>query len=281
MIASSEHMVEHQLALGLELLDAARDMELVYPLRAEIEYGLPHIPPRPKRNYCFVQHRGQRPVMLTHHNSGRYSLVYQPSLKTYIDLRLYDTERRYVPRRLRVPLLSLQQVEGLEAEHSDDYLNGRVRTPVMHPGANYPLVGNATGLRGRVVHEGKVVRWAYIEARVQSVVMRARGDERGEFLLLLPPEVSSGNDLSAEIVVRVTVYGPSTTPVPATAEVASIDPLWDLPQEVIPQAGEADEVSSGKLLPAGYVQGAEQTVVLQVGRIMSGRDSDVFSFSSS
>lgn len=277
---AAETVVQHRLALGLEPVDAVRGMELVYPLRIEIEYGLPHRSPFPAQQFRFAQQQGRQPQALNRHNSGRYSLLYQPSLKTQIDLRLYDYGRKYVPRRLRVPLLTLQAVLALEAAQSHEYSRGRVRRPYLFPGAAYHHVGNATGLRGRVLRDGVPMRWVHVEAFVDDeLVARARGDDRGEFLLLLSPLAAPGSDLSEQITVRLKVYGPALVPAEATQELASSDALWDLPLELMPAAGQPDEVAIGKTLPPGYVLGVDEEVPFQIARILSGREVDDFTFS--
>lgn len=272
-------VLSHRLALGLEPMDAARGMELVYPLRIEVEYGLPHLPPKPEKQFSFTQQRGQRSVALNRHNSGRYSLLYQPSLKTQIDLRLYDYGRKYVPRRLRIPLLTVQAVLAMEQAQERDYYSARVRRPQLFPGAAYHHVGLATGLRGRVLRDAVPLRWVHVEAYVdEQLVGRARGDDRGEFLLLLSPLAASASDLSEQIPVRLKIYGPSVTPTAANPQIAATDPLWDLPLEVMPAAGQPDEVASGKTLPPDYVLGVDQQVLFQIARLLSGREIHDFTF---
>lgn len=272
----------NRLALGLEVLDAANQRPLVYPLRVDVEYGLPHQPPSPKDQYSFQQRPGRLARAMSRHNSGRYSLVYQPGFDDHIDLRLYDHYRQYVPRRLRLPLLSLAVMESIETNEEADYVRGRIRRPVMFPGAAYDLVSRATGLRGRVLRDGQPMPWAWIEAYSMAddeLVGRARGDERGEFLLLINPLVASAGDLAASYGVRVEVFGPTVVPSPASADLPSQDLLWDLPIETVPQAGDPDEVTPGESKPAGYVEGASEELTLITGRVLTGVEIDDFVFS--
>jgi len=271
----------NRLALGLELVDAAREMELIYPVRVDVEYGLPHIPPTPvKATHRFIQVRGKLPVALNRHMSGRYSLIYQPSLKTEIDLRIYEYERRYVPRRLRAPLMTLDDVLALEMAEPKDYYSGRVRQPVLFPGAAYPMLGKATGLVGRVLRDGELMRWTHVEARMEGgqLVGHTRGDDRGEFLLIIDSLAASASDLSAEINITVTVFGSAVAPVAVPADLAAQDDLWDLPLEILPAIGDPDSVSPGETPPTGYVAGASKTIAFKIGRMLTGVEVDDFVF---
>ena len=273
-----------RLALGIEFEDALRAAELVYPVRAEIEYLLPHQSPAPKRFYGFRVHGHKAPLGLLRDSSGRYSLVYYPGIQEQLDLRIYDYGRYYIPRRLRIPLLTLAEVMTIEANEVADYLAGRVRSVVMFPGAAYHSHSGQTGIRGRVIRDGEPMRWAYVEAidLVSSqVIARTRGDDRGEFLLLLPSHALQASDLSASFDVRVGVAGPTTVPVPPTPDFAAQDSFWDLPLEDIPAASLPDNVSNGETLPGAYQMSAsaQRTVSFQIGRVLNGRDEADFEFS--
>jgi len=270
-----------RLALGVDLIDAARNMELIFPVRVDVEYGLPHIPPAPEKvSHRFAQVRGKLPVALNRHTSGRYSLIYQPSLKTEIDLRIYEYERRYVPRRIQAPLMTLEDVLALEAAEPKDYYSGRTRRPVLFPGAAYPQLGKATGLVGRVLRDDEPMRWVHVEARMEGgqLVGRTRGDDRGEFLLLIDSLAAAASDLSSEINITVTIFGPAVTPVPATTDLAAQDALWDLPLEILPAIGDPDLVSTGETPPTGYVEGASETIAFKIGRMLTGVEVDDFVF---
>lgn len=283
-MASATGYVEQiqRLALGLELLDAVNQRPVVYPLWVDVEYGLPHLAPALQGQYKFYQQSGRLVRAMSRHNSGRYSMVYQPGLKDQIDLRLYDHQRQYVPRRLRLPLLSLAALETIETNEEADYVRGRIRRPVMYPGAAYDLVSKATGLRGRVLRDAAPMAWAWIEVYSiadDELVGRARGDERGEFLLLINPLVASAGDLAASYGIRVKIFGPALVPSPATAELPKQDPLWNLPIETVPQAGDPDDVSPGESKPVGYVEGASVDLACHSGRVLTGVEIDDFVFS--
>lgn len=285
-LATPHETVEdvRRLALGIEPIDRVRRKAPVHPVRIDIERGLPHTPKPPINRYCFAQSINKAPETLCRHFSGRYTLRYYPSLKSRILLRIYDHHRYYVPRRLIVPLLTEAAVKAIEEAEQQDYYVGRVRHPVLFPGAAYDVQSTATGLRGRVLRDGKPMRWCYIEGRLTAtgaLVGRARGDDRGEFLLLLAPSAVPASDLSATTQVRITLFGPATAPVPTTAELPAQDPLWDLPSEQLPNPGEIDEVSAGNVIPIDYVQSvsASRDVACRVGRIFTGVEVDDFVFS--
>ena len=126
-----------RLALGIEPLDALHGRPLSYQLQVEHEATL----------------AGLRRPPVERHISNRYALRYQPGVTTPLDLRFFDSServysperdrRRIVPRRLRIPILSLADVETLEANdaqaanrNAKDFKR-RIRRPVFFPGAAY------------------------------------------------------------------------------------------------------------------------------------------------
>jgi len=272
-----------RLALGVEFEDYLRDAELIFPLRVEIERDSPHVSPSPARKYDFKQLGTQLPDGLLRSNSGRYSLTYYPGIREQIDLRCYDYERNYIPRRFRVPLLTLQDVIDIEEDEIPDYTFARIRQVVMFPGAAYHCHPQVTGLRGRVERDGAPMRWVYVEVRMPgnlNIIARTRGDDRGEFLLLLPPQSFTASDLSNTLDLEISIVGPVTKPVPATENLPQQDQLWDLPLEELPPAGGIDDVASGESYPAGYVTALSsvRTVTFVIGRLLTGRDEDDFDF---
>lgn len=271
-----------RLALGVECVDTARESELVHPVRMEIEWREPHTPPTPREHYAFSQ-LAIRPLGLIRSTSGRYSLSYFPTIREQVTLRIYDYGRHYVPRRLRIPLHTLSEVLAMEDAENPDYIRGRVRRVALFPGAGYHPPSNITALRGRVIRDGEPMRWTYIDARLPDGgprIARARGDDRGEFLLMLPPDAMPASDLSTTLDIDVSVAGPAVAPTPPSTEVADQDPWWDLPVEEVPPIGAVDDVSPGETVPAGYVTtpSATRTVEFVVGRVLTGRDVADFDF---
>ncbi|WP_319549563.1 hypothetical protein [Desulfogranum marinum] len=266
----------HQLALGIECIDLNHERGLMHPVRIDIEKKLPHSSKKIGAPYCNYQSSTQSPDSLCRHPSGRYCLLYYLGISTHIDLRIYDHCRYYVPRRLRVPLLPLEQVnQTINSHHSL-----RRRRPVLFPGAAYDIYGNSTGLRGRVLRDGQAMRWAFIEAVLPGTVElvgRTRCDDRGEFLLLLTPDAAPESELTRTIQVQVSVAGPATIP---DQENFTRDTLWDLPLELLPDPGLIDNVSSGDSFPDGYVTAlsAVRIVDFEIGRILTGIEETPFEF---
>ncbi|MGB7922043.1 MAG: hypothetical protein WCF57_02235, partial [Pyrinomonadaceae bacterium] len=158
----------------------------------------------------------------------------------------------------------------------------RLRRPALFPGAAYDISETATGLRGRVMRDGKPMRWARVEARLPGskvLVGRAHGDDRGEFLLLLGTNASPLSDLENPLTIRVTVFGPTVAPVPATPDLPGLDPLWDLPLEIAAAPGAPDPVSAGETMPANYepkpLNGTDVDFIL--GKLRSGIADFIFS----
>lgn len=272
-----------RLALGIEFEDHMRDGGLVAPVRAEIEYQSPHLTPGVPRQYSFSQTGSRFPGGLVRSASGRYSLSYHPDMRTHVDLRIYDYGRCYVPRRLRVPLRTLTDVLAAEAAAEMAYLNGRMRRVVLFAGVAYPCHGTATGLYGRVLRAGSPMRWAHVSARLPggtAPVAWARGDDRGEFLLLLPPAAAPAGDLTTTLDIEVAVAGPVVASLPASPALPEQDAWWDLPRETVPDIGEPDPVSPGESVPEGYATALSSVRMVRfaVGRMLTGRDVPDFDF---
>lgn len=238
-----------RLALGIEPLDSQRRTRIAHPINItfdEVPLGLPRPP-------------------VERHPSCLHALRFQPGVGTPVNLRLYDAERRFVPRRLRIPLLTQPQAEAQP-------FTSRVRRPVLFPGAAYDVSETATGLRGRVTRGARPMRWSRVEARLPGsgfLVGRAHGDDRGEFLLLISSNAISVGDLVNPLPVNVTVFAPVVPPAPATPELPSLDPLWDLPLEEASLPGAADPVTAGEQHPANYTTSVTRTVDFILGRLRS------------
>jgi hypothetical protein len=234
-----------RLALGLEPIDAMQ-RQPAHP----VDIGFDVLPLR-----------RPRPTVVRH-ASGRHVLVYSPALATPVDVRITDPSARFVPRRLRIPILAPAVAETRPQGQ-------RVRRPVLFPGAAYEVT-DATGLRGRVLRGGRPMRWARVQASVAGgrIVARAHGDHRGEFLLLVGPGAGPIGDLEPSLAVDVTVMGPAVAPVPPAP--TPLDPLWDLPLEVTAAPGAADPVTAGETVPGDYTATTTQHLDLALGRVLSG-----------
>lgn len=239
-----------RLALGLEPIDAELQLRVAHRIEVTFDTAPLQLPRPP----------------IDHHRTSLHVVLYHPKLTSPVDLRFFDEARRFVPRRLRIPILARTVAETRPPAH-------RVRRPVLFPGAGYDVTTDATGLRGRVLRGGQPMRWARVEARLPGagrLVGRAHGDDRGEFLLLIGSEASPVGDLNPPLRVEVTVLGPAVPPVPPTPDYPKIDPLWDLPLEQAALPGNPDPVSAGESQPSNYTASTIQPVDLAFGRVRSG-----------
>lgn len=279
----------HRLVLGLEPVDAARRSLIAHPVEVVLD-GIPVPPPpgRRKPGWAAFDVRYVPPRLrdalprIERHPSCRHALLYRPTSKDHVDVRLVDPERRFVPRRLRLPIVK-------KNDDPDKFpYTDRVRRPALFPGAAYDVSETATGLRGRVLRSVKPavpLRWARIEARLPNglTIGRAHGDDRGEFLLLLGLLAAVGappaGDLASPVKVRLTVFGQDPAPVPPSVDVPIRDPLWDLPVEEAPAPGALDDVAPGERPPINYVSKPNNNPALDftevdfvLGKVISERD---------
>ena len=217
----------HRLLLGLEPVDAVRGSRLSHPVSISLE-GL----------------QG-RLRLISRHASGRFTLLADPSLGTPLDLLIGDPRRRWVPRRLSVPLPPA----------------ARLLRPSLYPGAAYDVAETATGLRGRVVRGGSPVPWVRVEARLEGtspVVGRAHGDDRGEFLLLLDRTASPLPELSDPVRVEISVFAAA-----GTLEQPPLEELPDPDTELV-------ETALGR--PPGYTSTVTRVVELRLAYLLTGTE---------
>jgi len=264
-----------RLALGLEPLDAVAGGRVRHVVNGAIE-DVPQ-PVDAWRNLQPGDDVNDYLPQLDRHSSCHYIVIYRPGLKVPVDVRLFDRERRFVPRRLRIPIATEAAVIAADDPTKPQVpLTSRVLRPLMFPGAAYDVSESATGLRGRAVRGGKPMRWVRIEARLASThefLGRAHGDDRGDFLLLVQLDPAHVGDPGNPLAIQVMLFGAQIPPVPAYTLQPQLDPFWDLPLETpnIPPPGVDDPVADGVQLPAGYVASATGpvTVNLPLGRISS------------
>jgi hypothetical protein len=246
-----------RLALGIELLDALRQGRIPHPIQItydQVSLGL------------------QRP-RVWRHNSCVFVLLFEKGVGGSVDLRFFDAaepawdadldRRRYVPRRLRIPLLSRDQADLRPYTQ-------RVRRPALFPGAAYNVSESSTGMRGRVERNGKPLRWARVEA-IQpdsgQTVGRAHCDDRGEFLLLLEPQAAAQGNLATNFVLNLRAYAPQPPGPEVTDAMKKLDPLWDLPVEEAPGPGAADPVCAGDLPWNKWAPGGIAQAPFTLGRL--------------
>jgi hypothetical protein len=232
-IRFDEHIT--RLALGIEALDGPRQQRIPHPIQITFD-DLP---------------RGAKRPSVVRHDSCLFVLLYAPGVGARVELRLFDSSellwaasvdrRRFVPRRLRIPVLDEGVVDGRPYTE-------RVRRPVLFPGAAYDVSESTTGLRGRVENGGQPVRWARVQAIdpiSAATVGLAHCDDRGEFLLLIQPGAAPPGDLTDPLPLQLRVWTPKSPAVPVAAAVKAVDGLWDLPIEEAPAAGDPDPVLAG------------------------------------
>jgi hypothetical protein len=249
----------YRLALGLEPLDAITAGRIAQPVDVTLDGSPvvgPDTPPWPEPSGASGL------FALPRHRSGRFVLLHDSKVDTPVSLRLVPADRRYVPRRITFAFLD-------EAAGGNAPTWSRAWRPLLFPGAAYNVEQTATGIRGTVTSGGASVRWTRVEASIAGTVIgRAHGDDRGEFLLVLGPntDVSGTGDLVSPTDVTIDVYGRN----PALPQDPS-DPLADLPLETAAAPGVTpDDVSNGVDLPDHYVQVAsliDHPVIL--GRLSS------------
>ncbi|MEU5952116.1 hypothetical protein [Streptomyces sp. NPDC047525] len=299
----------HRLALGVETVDAVTGRAVGTAVRVGRE-----VPDQPRR-----RHRGQGldPMLrrtdlpLEASSTGRYRLRHElrrrpvppprngvPPAPAPVVVRIDDPSRRFVPRRLAVPLWTLAEVEAAEAAGGHIPVRSRLLRPRLLPGSAYVLPRGVTGLRGRVRDAAGPLPWARVEARIEDqppdevIVGRAHGDERGEFLLVVTTLGDVDLALRREVLLRIVVFGPApvpaSVPVPAPSPAAGDeDRLSRLPVEPVPRAAgappptEADldtALMRGETPPPGYQQSsADRRVRVPVGGMRSEPTPFLFS----
>jgi hypothetical protein len=218
-VLSGGQPVLHRLALALEIRDALTSRPVTAPVAV-------------RREDSRRQLTG---------SGGRFLLLFGPGIRDEADLRVTDATRQVVPRRFRIPLWSLADVEAADQEPPGPYIQAlsRLLRVWLSPGAAGLPGPGFTVIRGRIAHGTEPVRWARIAARGPGgvIVGRAHGDERGEFLLPVTGSGATPPPVPSQITVDLLVYarGPGGPP-PPTAQELALDPLADLPLEAVPRS---------------------------------------------
>lgn len=275
---AAEVLVQKRLLMGIAPIDAISQQDLRFPVRVDLETITPHLSALKEGEYSHRQYAlSNTPKGFSRHPSGRYSLHYFPTASDQAQLRIYDLYRRYVPRRLLMPLVTIEQILLVEENQLQNYLDQRIAYPLLYPGAAYPIHTRATGLRGRILQNDLPLRWAFIEARSSTdsnlVVARAKGDDRGEFLLQIPPSAVPDISLSESFTLDLLVWARPLPLVSASPEVASIDPYWDAPIEIVVDQLPDDSVTSGIAIPGDYVQSQTiESVNFRLSRMLNSHE---------
>ncbi len=252
--------VLHRLALGVVVLDGLTSLTASGSTRVG------------RQVHRRLLGRGYRPswpcLDLDRVGPGRFRIRHATALPHDVVLRFDDPTRRYVPRRVSIPLWPLTDVSD---DSPGNYVpvGSRTLRLWLHPGAAYPLPRSSTVVRGRVTRDGLPVRWARVDATdgAGNVHLgRTHGNDRGEFLLVLG-DVNQ-NPLESTVGIALTVSGP---PVATPPDEVAEDPLADLPVEPVARPGvpplPADldnPVLRGVTDPPGYVANTAPSTHLTV-----------------
>lgn len=195
-----------------------------------------------------------------------------------LTIRVTDPGERFVPRRLTVPIWTLDDVRGVDNDPPTaaavPALSRAIR-PWLLPGAAYLPPGGATGGRLRVVQGGTPVRWPRVEVfdGAGSRLGWGHGDQHGQVLLVV--DSLGGGMPAGPVAVALRVHVPPAPPAPADP---GTDPLWDLvaeplPRQPVPAGAFADDASIGVGIPAGYLTASVDVVrALVPGRITALAD---------
>jgi len=278
-----------RLALGLELLDSGRLGRVAHPVSVAFDgVPLPLPPYREPTQFGGFEIDDILP-RVDRHDSCLHAIIYRkglyrlpsPRQPAVVNLRFLSPSRRFVPRRLGFPLLdpvSISAADDANPIAGDPALLGlpnRVRSVTLWSGAAYDVGGAISGLRGRTRRaDGKPVRWVRVEAfqdvrgqQGTTLVGRAHGDDRGEFLLLVSTDATDFGPLANSLTVDVwVVVHAAADPPPATLFQRRNDPLWDLPLEVVTTTTRTDPILRGEQLPPSYTVSRKAKVTLPLGR---------------
>lgn len=270
--------LRHRLALGLSWTDALTRQGVFGPLRSVAETVGPYA----------------LDLAMDMHRADRHALRYAGLVQKRFDKALADfgaadwavqaygarrvehpayavdlDPRLYVPRRIKfVPVLA-------GAVPAPTPLN--IRMPWLWPGSAYPLPGNATAMRGRLLRGPDLdhavpIPWGRLVATIPSAqnvfgaatpVGYGHGDDRGEFVLVLDNRAVSGAALTNPVAVRLWSFLP-----PAAVALDPADPLASLALED-GAADASNAVLRGQAIPAGYVAGASKVLSLSLGETKS------------
>ena len=115
-IPSRYEELRERLAVGVELIDAVRSRPVEAALQAVIE-NVPQPHAAPPGTGAFGSYKvGLSLPALRSHRPSRFVLTYRDLLRVPVDqsseftLRIFDADRRFVPRRITVPVPAKKSV---------------------------------------------------------------------------------------------------------------------------------------------------------------------------
>jgi hypothetical protein len=254
-----------RLLVGIEPRDAIRQCRLTHRVDIHVErqrytqpFAGPALTPQ-ELGWLRSLRDARRPLhrewpRLTRHPSGRHAMIAIGTPPPDLELRLFEDRRVFVPRRVQARLDAGPPLDDVPIVR-------RSRTPWLWPGAAYPVLERATGLRGRVLvgpaGTQRPVRWARIVARPVAggaPFAWAHGDDRGDFLLILPPEALGLAAGLPALTLTVEAFGRlADPPAPPPQAVRDADPWWDIPLETLALPGVLpDQVAEGRAVPPDF-----------------------------
>ncbi|SFO74615.1 hypothetical protein SAMN05660464_0921 [Geodermatophilus dictyosporus] len=270
-----------RLRLGIQPVDALADLPGPLDAPAGIAVHLETVPrPHPVPQPSADPHRptdGAGLPLLRRSPTGRFAVLVgsrRTDAPARLDVRIVDGARRYVPRRLSVPVPDVAAI--LAADEGGPFPDRACR-PALFPGATYGVSTGATAVRGRVLwsSDGAPAQWARVEARLsgtQAVSWRAHADQRGEFLLLvgtlrLQQAMARTGTLDLDVTVRARPRPASSAPVDSPTG-SRADPLWHLPVERVGTLTPGDPVTAGTAVPPGYTATLTRAVRCRRGHVV-------------
>lgn len=219
-------VVRHNLALGLQFLDAVTGEALVAPLRAVIEkVGTRKVSLAMMPKAAGAALRLDAEVRRLFKGPANTTLAVQVLIAPVFGLGrsgLIPPDRRVIPRRI---LLGVQlDAFGLPCAKGPDPMGKTVFAVRLHRGPTFPRAAGDTALTGCLMRPGADPaphRWAHVVAHQGSetgpVLGTTRCDDRGEFILRLQKRgVGQTPNRLREILVRLICHIPPS-PTPATA----------------------------------------------------------------
>jgi len=265
--------VLHRLALAVQLVDSVTRLPVWRgpDVGRETAWSVAaaHLPPR----------RGRTPVgpaiAFDRHSDSSFLLRHESRVVGNVTIRVSDRSRTWVPRRISLPLWSLDEVSAADQVPPTGAFvptDARLLRAWLLPGQAYPLPRGATGFTARVMRDGMPVRWARVEAfTTPGRVGWGHGDEHGQVLVVLTERPAFPAPGTKTFQVAVRVHGPDPQAVPP---MDPIDPLADLPTEAVPRSSNpptAQDLDSdllrGLRRPASYVTANDEVKTLSVGTV--------------
>lgn len=263
----------HRLVWGLEIRDAVRN-RATNDAKVRLERTGPLVP------------------AFDDHGNGRFSLTLRPGLPSVLRWVVDSPQQMNVPRRFTVDLATQADLDVPALQDVDARMLRIGRAVSVFPGSRYPTTTGSTVVRGRVTRNGSPQRWARIEIRIPALspnlLARAHSDGDGEFHAVIGP-IPDSFVIPTDAVGELSVFAPDVAPDRTVLDPETLDPLWDLPVEALPAAGDprpadvdavpVDDVADGTSLPPDYriSAGGLVSFPIRIGTVTALRAATSFS----